>query len=122
MPQNKLSDLTESIIRAMTTPQSFSRRQELDRAGAISNAARQGKLLTTHCEGTSEPYYSVSATLDDAGMSEANCFCEYESGGYCSQTVVCEHIVALLLTYIHKPSSFVAHQASEELLKELMRE
>ncbi len=116
MPQHKLPDLTESIVRALTTPRSFSRGQELYDADAISNAARQGNVLTAHCEGTMAPYYRVTVTLDDAGVSEANCDCEYEYGGYC------KHIVALLLTYIHKPKSFIARQAPEELLNNLSRE
>lgn len=82
-------------------------------ASAISNAAQQGTVLTAHCESTMEPYYRVSVTLDVAGVSEANCTCDYEYGGYC------KHIVALLLTYIHKPKSFTARQAPEESLKEL---
>ena len=116
MTQQKLPSLTESVVRVLTTPQSFSRGQELYRADAISNATQQGNQLTAHCEGTMQPYYRVSATLDDAGVSKANCTCEYDFSGHC------KHIVALLLTYIHKPKSFAARQAPEELLEDLSRE
>ncbi len=116
MAQQNLPTLTESVVRALTTPQSFARGQELYRSDAISNAARQADVLTAHCEGTMEPYYRVSATLDDAGVSKANCTCDYEYGG------LCKHVVALLLTYIHKPKSFAARQAPEELLNDLSRE
>lgn len=40
MSQEKLPQLTESIVRALTTSQSFSRGQELYRADAIMDAAR----------------------------------------------------------------------------------
>jgi len=76
MTQQNLSPLIESIVRALTTPQVFSRGQELYRADAISNAARQGNILTAHCEGVMAPYYRISATLDDAGVSAANRTCD----------------------------------------------
>ncbi len=116
MAKNKLPQLTESLLRALATPQSFARGREVYDAGAISNAAIQGNVLSAHCEGTMEPYYRVSATLDDAGVSAANCNCEYEYGGYCN------HIVALLLTYIHKPKMFAARKGAEELLADLSGE
>ncbi|OQY81294.1 MAG: hypothetical protein B6D41_19885 [Chloroflexi bacterium UTCFX4] len=116
MSREKLPQLTESIVRALTTPQSFSRGQELYRADAITDAARQANVLTAHCEGTMAPYYRVTVTLDDAGVSKANCTCDYEFGGYC------KHIIALLLTYIHKPKSFAARQAPENSLNDLSRE
>ncbi len=111
-----LPQLTESTVRALATAQSFSRGQELYRAGAISNAAVQGNVLTAYCEGTLEPFYRVRVVLDEAGVSEANCSCEYDYGGYC------KHVIALLLTFIHKPKSFAARQAPAELLANLSRE
>lgn len=116
MSREKLPQLTESIVRALTTPQSFSRGQELYRADAITDATRQANVLTARCEGTMAPYYRVTVTLDDAGVSEANCTCDYEYGG------LCKHVVALLLMYIHKPKSFAARQAPENLLNDLSRE
>jgi len=115
MPKNNLPPLTESIVRAGAAPQSFARGQELYRADAISNATRQDNVLRAHCQGTMEPYYRVSATLDEAGVSVTACTCEYDFGGYC------KHIIALLLTYIHKPKLFATRPSAQELLADLSR-
>src|SRR5574337_613200 len=94
-----LPKLTESIIRAGASAQSFQRGQDYYESGAISNTARQGSVLTGECEGTSAPYYRVRVELDEAGVREAQCSCPYEYGGYC------KHVVALLLAYVHRPRS-----------------
>ena len=85
-----LPKITESIIRAGATPQSFQRGKEYYQDGAISNITRQDNVLAGECEGTSAPYYRVSVTLDEAGIREVTCTCPYEYGGYC------KHVVALL--------------------------
>ena len=76
MSKPKLPTLTDSIVRADTTPQSFSRGQELYRVGAVTNTALQGNLLTAHCEGTMQPYYRISVEFDDAGILNTSCTCE----------------------------------------------
>ncbi|MBI3942291.1 MAG: SWIM zinc finger family protein [Chloroflexi bacterium] len=108
--------LSEFIIRAGTTPESFMRGEKLYRDGAISSATVQGNVLSALCEGTQTPYYRVTAALDEAGVREAVCTCPYDWGGFC------KHIVALLLTYLHQPKSFVVRQAPAELLAKLSRE
>ncbi len=108
--------ITESMIRAGTTPESFQRGKAYFDDGAISNAAIQGNVLSGDCEGTQSPFYHVRVELDDVGIRSADCTCPYEFGGYC------KHIVALLLTYIHKPKEFSARQSAAELLADLSRE
>ena len=92
-----LPKLTESIIRAAATPQSFERGQDYYHSGAVSNTSIQDNLLIGDCEGTQAPYYRVQVELDEAGIRSANCTCPYEYGG------LCMHTVALLLTYVHHP-------------------
>ncbi len=108
-----LPKITESIIRAGATPESFRRGEEYYRDGAISNTVIQGALLSGECAGTYAPYYRVQVELDEADIAEASCTCSYEYGGYC------KHIVALLLAYLHHPKSFTARQAPAELLADL---
>src|SRR5574341_1089252 len=105
--------ITESMIRAGTTPESFRRGEEYYREGAISNTAIQGALLSGECAGTYAPYYRVQVELDEAGIAGASCTCPSEFGGYC------KHIVALLLAYVHHPKSFVAGKAPAQLLADL---
>lgn len=111
-----LPHLTESLIRVGASLESFTRGRELYQAGAISNAAIQGNVLSAHCEGTMEPYYRVTVELDDAGIAQSQCTCAYEHGGYC------KHMIALLLTYVHKPKVFTARLSPDELLADLNRD
>src|SRR5262245_10834152 len=108
--------LTDAIIRASANEKSFARGQELYRSGAISDAAVQGNVLTGRCEGTQSPFYKVRAELDAGCVRSASCDCEYDFGGYC------KHIVALLLTYAHKPKQFVVREDVAKRLAELSRE
>ena len=109
-------NLTEAMIRNACAPQSFERGQEYYHSGAIYNTARVGNSLLGECEGTSVPSYRVQVGLDDAGVHSAVCTCSYDWGGHC------KHIVALLLTYIHKPELFVERLEPEDLLAPLSRE
>jgi uncharacterized Zn finger protein len=111
-----LPKLTESMIRASASAQSFQRGQEYYEGGAISNTAIQGNVLTGECEGTSAPYYSVRVDLDEGGVAAAYCTCPYEFGGYC------KHVVALLLTYLHDPQQFAIRAEPTDLLADLDRD
>jgi uncharacterized Zn finger protein len=111
-----LLKLTESIIRAGASAQSFQRGQDYYESGAISNTARLGSVIMGDCEGTSAPYYHVRVELDEAGVSGAECTCPYEYGGYC------KHIIALLLAYVHHPKQFVVRKEPADLLADLSRE
>lgn len=108
-----LPKITESIISAGASPESFRRGEEYYREGAVSNTAIQGSLLSGECAGTYAPYYRVQVELDEAGIAETSCTCLYEYGGYC------KHIVALLLAFLHRPKSFTARKAPAELLSDL---
>ncbi len=108
-----LPKITESMIRAGASPESFRRGEEYYREGAISNTTVQGALLSGECAGTHAPYYRVQVALDEAGITNASCTCLYEYGGYC------KHIVALLLAYLHHPKLFTVRKAPAELLADL---
>lgn len=105
--------ITESMIRAGASPESFRRGEEYYRGSAISNTFIHGMLLSGECAGTYVPYYRVQVELDQAGIADASCTCLYEYGGYC------KHIVALLLAYLRHPKSFAVRKAPAELLSDL---
>lgn len=105
--------ITESMIRAGASPESFRRGEEYYREGALSNTIIQGTLLSGECASTYAPYYRVQVELDQAGIADASCTCLYEYGGYC------KHIVALLLAYLRHPKSFAVRKAPAELLSDL---
>src|SRR5215204_1914968 len=108
--------LSEAAIRAGVTEKSFARGRELFRRSAVSRAAIQGRTLSGVCEGSESPFYRVRAELDEGGIRSASCTCPYDFGGYC------KHIIALLLSYVHKPEDFAIRKEPAELLSDLTRE
>ncbi len=108
--------LSEAAIRAGATEKSFARGRELFRRGAVAHAAIQGRTLSGVCEGSESLFYRIRAELDEGGVRSAFCTCPYDFGGYC------KHVIALLLSYAHKPESFAARKEPAELLSELSRE
>src|SRR5262249_14997106 len=102
--------LTETQVRKLALAQSFERGKSYYRDGAILDPVRQEMELRAQCQGSDYEPYEVSATLDKSGMAECECDCPYEHGG------ICKHIVALLLTYIHKPKSFRLIESPQKAL------
>src|SRR5215207_5276046 len=108
--------LSEAATRAGATEKSFARGRELFRRGAVSRAAIQGRTLSGVCEGSESPFYRVRAEFYEGAVRSASCTCPYDFGGYC------KHIIALLLSYAHKPEDFTVRKEPAELLSDLNRE
>jgi uncharacterized Zn finger protein len=108
--------LTESMIQALASPESFQRGRAYYEGGAIFNAAIQGDVLLGECEGSSAPSYQMRVQLDSAGIREAKCTCPYDWGG------ACKHIVALLLAYLHGRKQFAVRAQPAEVLADLDRD
>ena len=102
--------LTEDDIRRLATAQSFTRGEDYYASGAVFDTQRRGKTLIAQVEGSQYEPYQVTITLDEAGVQDTNCTCPYDRGG------ICKHIIAVLLTYIHKPDSFTVRPEPAELL------
>lgn len=120
MAKEKLPKFTEAQVRNLTTAKVFERGRDYYGEGAISETRRQGMTLSGQCQGSDPEPYIIRVSLDHKGVADADCDCPYEYEG------VCKHIVALLLTYIHKPENFrtaappssssLADHTKEELL------
>jgi len=106
-----MTTLTESAIRSYASEQSFERGREYYLSGAIYNTIRQGNTLLAECVGTET--YHLRVELDEDNLQFASCTCPYEFGGYC------KHLVALLLTYIHKPGEFSERKSIPALLENM---
>jgi len=100
MAKGKLPRLTEAYIRNLASEKSFERGETYYRDGAVLDPICQAMQLRAQCEGSDYEPYQVSATLAKGGIAETSCTCPYDYGG------ICKHIVALLLTYVHKPQAF----------------
>ena len=119
MAEGKLPRLTEVHIHKLATAPSFERGQAYYRDGAVLDPICQEAHLRARCEGSDYEPYQVSATLAKGGIAETSCTCPYDHGG------ICKHVVALLLTYVHKPQTFrfipplaalLAGRSQEELI------
>ena len=116
MAKEKLPALTEAQVRKLASAQSFERGRNYYNQDQIIEPERQGKALRALCAGSEDEPYEVSATLGKGGVAEASCTCPYDRDG------CCKHIVALLLTYIHEPESFVVHQPVKTTLADRSKE
>lgn len=105
--------ITESILKSLSSPESFSRGYALYQSGAVFDTFRQDDLLTGKCEGSSAPFYKVSIQLDEGGIQEASCSCPYDWGGYC------KHIIALALTFINNSDAFIEPKNIAVLVSQL---
>ena len=100
--------LTESAIRAITDSGSFSRGRDYFQSGQIINPRRQGPKLQAQAMGSE--LYRTEVTFDEHGISRTNCSCPVASN--------CKHVVALLLTYLHTPTSFKEVSETRTVLEE----
>ena len=116
MAKEKLPRLTEAMVRALATNQSFERGKRYYLDGAVSETARQGMQLRGECAGSHYEPYEISVTLAARGVADTSCTCPYEYDG------ICKHTVALLLTYVHQPQAFRALVPVEEMLKHRSKE
>lgn len=112
--------LTEKMIRERANEQSFSKGRDYYSAGVIFDPTWQpipgGVVLMAHCEGSNSPSYRLRVELDSGGVQMASCSCPYDWGGDC------KHIVALLLTYLHRPEEFSEQKSLAELLAGLEKD
>ena len=112
--------LTEKMIRERASEQSFSKGRDYYSGGAIYDPSWQsipdGVVLMARCEGSSAPSYRLRVELDSGGVRMASCSCPYDWGGDC------KHIVALLLTCLHRPKEFNEQKGLGELLAGLEKD
>jgi hypothetical protein len=116
MAKEKLPRLTEAQVRKLANAQSFERGVDYYYGSAIFDTVRQGLELRARCEGSEYEPYEVSVTLDEDGVAEGHCSCPYE------YDLVCKHIVALLLTYVHEPESFLVVKPPRTALADYSKE
>ena len=105
--------LTRTQAVAGASQQSIERGEEYAAGGTVLTAVRQGNILRGEVEGSSEEPYDVTVVLGARGVNRAACTCPYDWGGHC------KHIVALLLTWVDAPESFVVQDPIEDLVSGL---
>jgi uncharacterized Zn finger protein len=107
-------------IQRLTDAGSYSRGASYYRSGHIYDTVLRGATIQGQCSGSAAEDYRVRATFalaDAPGDEPLTAFdCTCPRGG------LCKHIVALLLTWIHRPEEFEAREEIATLLKDRSRE
>jgi len=89
--------LSESFIRQKATAESFRRGQDYHRREAVISLERDDDALEAQVQGSDREPYQVRITIDQKGITDAECSCPYDWGGWC------KHIVATLLACLPQP-------------------
>jgi len=105
--------LSETTLRRQATPQSFERGEDYYQSGAVGRLQQRGNTLQAEVEGSEVEPYVVCLTFDDSGVTDADCSCPYDYGGWC------KHIVATALTCLREPESIEERPTLEALLERL---
>jgi uncharacterized Zn finger protein len=103
LPKLTLSDLQRYFHAAY-----FERGLNYYDRGNIFNPIRRGNTLEARCIGSMPNPYRVRSTLSATVIDSTDCSCPIGGG--------CKHAAALLLTWVHKPEAFTAHQPFVDLL------
>jgi uncharacterized Zn finger protein len=89
--------LSEDLIRQNATAESFRRGQDYHRRQAVISLERDNDALEAQVQGSDREPYQVRITFDQKGITDAECSCPYDWGGWC------KHIVATLLACRPQP-------------------
>lgn len=111
-----LADLTEETILQFCTPQVFDRGEDYYRRGAVTSLVRRGDVLQAEVEGSEYGPYRIAVTFGASGISDADCTCPYDWGGWC------KHIAAALLACLHEPEAVEEQPSLQPLLAALDRD
>jgi hypothetical protein len=129
--KGQFEPLSEADIQACTDDASFRKGSQYYLNHVITEPTLSESVLRASCHGSRRNPYRVEVTLCPTGRKSAHKladpFCSCPRGGFC------KHLVALLLTWLHEPESFVvrsglmgrlstkSHEELLALLEQLMQ-
>ena len=108
--------ISEALVRQNASAESFQRGEEYEHGGAVLSLVRRGDTLEADVEGSEPTPYRVRVELDPGGVVRAECTCPYEWGGWC------KHVVAALLTGLHRPDVIATRPPLDQMLAGLSRD
>ncbi len=104
--------LDREILREMATGQSFQRGEEYYEHAMVEDPIRDGNIIKGNIAGSGMAGYRTDICLDPP--FHTRCTCPYDWGG------ICKHVVALGLTWINSPESFICMEEKAERVKSEM--
>ncbi len=107
---------SEAAIRRLCGARVFERGQALACARNLKGLTRAGDELFARCAGSYGEPYQLHARLENGAVSQSNCSCPFEGGGWC------KHLVALLLRYNGAPADFRETPTLSAMIEALSRE
>lgn len=105
--------LTEGMIQALDlAPGIYERGRGYFQQGMVLSVTQRGDTLLAEVEGSDDEPYTVSVRLRDGEIVATDCSCPYteEWGG------VCKHVVAALLTALHRAQRIEQRPPVEQLI------
>ena len=118
--KRQFKPLAEADIQAYSDDASFRKGYDSYLQDAIVEPTLSESVLRAFCHSSSGNTYRVEATLlpggDKSARKLASTSCSCSRGGFC------EHLVALLLTWVHQPERFVVRSRLMGRLDEKSRE
>jgi len=108
-----IPQFSETTLRRQATAKSFERGEDYYQSGAVGCLQRRGNTLQAEVEGSEVEPYVVCLTFDDSDVTDADCSCPYDYGGWC------KHIVATALACVREPDSIEERPTLESLLERL---
>ncbi len=118
--KGQFKPLSEADIQAYSDDASFRKGYDSYLEHAIVEPTLNESVLRAFCQGSSGNTYRVEATLLPAGDKSAGKLAS--TGCSCPRGGFCEHLVALLLTWLHQPERFVVRSRLMGRLDEKSRE
>lgn len=115
----QFAPLTEADIKAKASAANYTSGRAHVRKGHIQEPCLRGNTIDATCIGASVVPFEVQAVLakaGDSGANPSNVHCTCSQGGYC------QHVVALLLTWVNDPLEFEVRLDIDDLLGEKSRE
>ncbi len=111
-----LPTYTEADIRATVGADIYARGRDYYESGMVEALVLRGDTLYAAVAGSEDEPYQVAVRFVDDQISDAQCTCPYDWGGWC------KHIVAALLAARKEPATIEQRAALPELLAPLTRE
>lgn len=113
---NSLPSLTEDVVRARASQQSFVRGLEYFESSNVMTVVWRENQLNAQVQGSDWDLYVVRVEFAGQDIRYADCTCPYDWGGDC------KHIVAVLLYLVHQPEAIQQRPPVADLLDPLDRE
>lgn len=106
-------ELTEGMIQSLDLAAGiYERGRGYFQQGMVLSLTQRGDTLLAEVEGSDDEPYTVSVRVSDGQIVTTDCSCPYteEWGG------VCKHVVAALLTALHRPREIEQRTPVAELI------